>query len=337
MDSKLPIGVVGLGHIGGSIAFSIQEHREVLAFDPDEGTMQSAKRRGIEIVARPEELLGKCGTILFAPPNPALIEAVSNLLAARSKSAQESPLLVVDVASTKTKTIASVSGVVATHRGVTHLSLHPMAGREGSGFDSSDPEVLFRSSWAEIPTAIRAEPRTSLELFEIFSRCMDFEMIPLSAAVHDKAVAVVSHLPHVLAEALGVTLSGLTEVSVARLLAAGSFGSATRVAKGAPERVAELCWPNRAILAAELDNFIEVLARASGSLKEPSPEKFFRFVQQGSSAIAELQDRAEPRTESAVCEADSFWEAIDPIRDSGTLLSDFKFAGDSVSFVSRIG
>ncbi|NNN13892.1 MAG: prephenate dehydrogenase/arogenate dehydrogenase family protein [Acidimicrobiaceae bacterium] len=336
MDSKSSVGVIGLGHIGGSIALSIRDHSEVLAFDPNEATMDSAKRHGIDTVARPEELLGKCGTILFAPPNPALSEAVSNLLATRLKSGQETPLLVVDVASTKIETINSIAGVVAGHRGVTHLSLHPMAGREGSGFDSSDPEVLFRSRWAEIPTAFRAEPGASLDLFEIFSLSMDFEMIPLSAAVHDKAVAVVSHLPHVLAEALGVALSGLSVASVARRLAAGSFGSATRVANGTPERIAELCWANRNTLATELDSFIEILARASGSLKASSPEKFLTFVRQGSAAIAELQGLVESRTESVICRANSFWATIDPIRDSGKFFSDFKLSGDSVSFVTRI-
>ncbi len=337
MDSKLSVGVIGLGHIGGSIALSIREHCEVLAFDPDEATMRNSKRRGIDTVVRPEELLGKCGTILFAPPNPVLSEAVSNLLAARLESGRQTPLLVVDVASTKTETITSIARAVAAHRGVTHLSLHPMAGREGSGFNSSDPEILFRSRWAEIPTAFRAEPRRSLDLFEIFSRSMDFEMIPLSAAVHDKAVAVVSHLPHVLAEALGVALSGHLEVSVARALAAGSFGSATRVANGIPERVAELCWPNRAMLAMELDNFIEVLARVSGSLKESSPKSFLTFVREGSAAIAELQGVVEPKTESVVCEMNSFWGRIDQIRNSGKFLSDFKLTGDSASFVTRIG
>ncbi len=334
MGSKVSIGLVGLGHIGGSLALATRDHCSLLVFDSDKATIQSARRLGLQAAHSLDELLKHCGIILFATPNPVLPHAISELLVSRRNSGLASPLLIVDVASTKVETISSVASVVADHHGVTHLSLHPMAGREGSGFDSANPEVLYRSRWAETSSGFRADPGLSVELFEVLSRSIDFELIPLLAKTHDTAVAAVSHLPHVLAEALGLSVGRLKEATVARLLAAGSFTSATRVANGIPERIAELCWPNRVLLYDEVEKFIEILTELSESLRQSSPEEFLALVRQGSTVLAGLSDTGEQRTEKVVCKLGSFWESIDVMRDSGQRLAGFKLVGDMVSFDS---
>jgi prephenate dehydrogenase len=88
-------------------------------------------------------------------------------------------------------------------------------------------------------------------------------VVPARSDEHDAAAAAISHLPHLLAEALAVTAG---EVPLAFALAAGSFRDGTRVAGTRPELIAALCDGNRAALARVLDETLAELTRARDAL-----------------------------------------------------------------------
>ena len=87
-------------------------------------------------------------------------------------------------------------------------------------------------------------------------------VVPASSDEHDAAAAAISHLPHLLAEALAVTAG---EVPLAFALAAGSFRDGTRVAGTAPDLVRAMCEANSSQLV-PADRVIELLSRARDSL-----------------------------------------------------------------------
>ena len=88
-------------------------------------------------------------------------------------------------------------------------------------------------------------------------------LVPARSDEHDAAAAAISHLPHLLAEALAVTAS---EVPLAFALAAGSFRDGTRVAGSAPDLVRAMCEANSSQLLPTVDRAIELLAEARESL-----------------------------------------------------------------------
>jgi prephenate dehydrogenase len=88
-------------------------------------------------------------------------------------------------------------------------------------------------------------------------------VVPAKSDEHDAAAAAISHLPHLLAEALAVTAA---EVPLAFALAAGSFRDGTRVAASPPDLVRAMCEGNSNQLLPALDQVIELLGRARDSL-----------------------------------------------------------------------
>jgi len=88
-------------------------------------------------------------------------------------------------------------------------------------------------------------------------------VVPAKSDEHDAAAAAISHLPHLLAEALAVAAG---EVPLAFALAAGSFRDGTRVAGTAPDLVRAMCEANSGQLLPAVDRVIELLARARESL-----------------------------------------------------------------------
>jgi prephenate dehydrogenase len=88
-------------------------------------------------------------------------------------------------------------------------------------------------------------------------------VVPARSDEHDAAAAAISHLPHLMAEALAATAG---QVPLAFALAAGSFRDGTRVAATAPDLVRAMCEANSEQLLPALDRSIEMLAKARQSL-----------------------------------------------------------------------
>ena len=90
-------------------------------------------------------------------------------------------------------------------------------------------------------------------------------VVPAKSGEHDTAVAAISHLPHLLAEALASTAG---DVPLAFALAAGSFRDGTRVAGTAPELVRAMCEANAEELIPTLDHALELLHRTRNTLAD---------------------------------------------------------------------
>ncbi|WP_425462310.1 prephenate dehydrogenase dimerization domain-containing protein [Micromonospora pisi] len=93
-------------------------------------------------------------------------------------------------------------------------------------------------------------------------------MVPATAAEHDRAVAAVSHVPHLLAAAL---VAGAADDPLAGTLAAGSFRDGTRVAATRPELVAAMCGGNADAVGPALDAVLEALHRARAAVDADDP------------------------------------------------------------------
>jgi prephenate dehydrogenase len=138
---------------------------------------------------------------------------------------------------------------------------HPMAGTAHSGWAAGYPGLFTGTPWV-VSVDDHVDPTVWSAVVTLALDCGAL-VVPAKSDDHDAAAAAISHLPHLLAEALAV-IAG--DVPLAFALAAGSFRDGTRVAATAPDLVRAMCEANSDQLVPAADRVIELLSRARGSL-----------------------------------------------------------------------
>ena len=138
---------------------------------------------------------------------------------------------------------------------------HPMTGTAQSGWAAGYAGLFTRAPWV-VSVDDHVDPTVWSMVMTLALDCGAL-VVPARSDEHDAAAAAISHLPHLLAEALAVTAA---EVPLAFALAAGSFRDGTRVAATAPDLVRAMCEGNSAQLLPAVDRTIDLLSRARDSL-----------------------------------------------------------------------
>lgn len=240
-----PVGVVGLGQLGGSLAAAlVAAGREVTGWDVDPGARAAAAARGVRI----GQEMG--GVVVLAVPLPAMPTALAPL-------AVHPDATVTDLGSVK----RPVLGTVGAAFGRRFVGGHPMCGTERSGHEATDPALFRGARWA-----VCLEPDTELPRWlRVAEVALDAgaEVVPVTAAEHDDAVAAISHVPHLLAAALAAAAGQAGPLALS--LAAGSFRDGTRVAGSDPALVTAMVEGNAGPVA-------DALARVREQLDRPWPE-----------------------------------------------------------------
>ncbi|WP_137725739.1 prephenate dehydrogenase [Prescottella subtropica] len=250
--------VLGLGLIGGSVLrAAVAAGRTGWGWNRSTGSVDAARLDGFDadtdLVAVLRRAAASSALIVVAVPMP----AVDATLAAIAEHAPGCP--VTDVVSVK----AEVAAAVARH-GLQgrFVGGHPMAGTSQSGWEAGDAD-LFRDAVWVVSADDGVDPHIFGKVTRLALDC-GAVVVPAESSEHDAAVARISHLPHVLAEALAS--SGAAGGDLALGLAAGSFRDGTRVAGSAPPLVRAMCEGNRDALLTALDETLEVLAQARDEL-----------------------------------------------------------------------
>ena len=233
--------VVGAGLIGGSAARRLHAlGADVVVVDPDPGTRAAAAAAGLAVA---EVVPSDCALLVVATPLDVLPAVLADV-AGRTRA------VVVDVGSVKATAAAAAEAAGLADRWV---GCHPMAGTELSGFAHSSADLLVGATWAVTRGAGPVE-RVVSWLVESF----EATVVVLDAEAHDRAVALVSHAPHVLANALLEVVEAAADPAAAHL-AAGSFRDGTRVAGRDPLRSRNMLTDNAAALGPVLDDLVAVL------------------------------------------------------------------------------
>jgi len=287
MAFELPgrVGIVGLGHIGASLALRLARRVELAVHDTDPGAVVWVCEHAPGAVSGWEGVVA-AEVVLVASPTPT-VPAVLGALASSGATG-----LVLDV--------ASVKGALVGQRpaGLRHLSVHPMAGREGAGAASADPAILDGSTWAFVLDGSEMDADVATALTLVLDLLGAAAVVGVSWESHDAVLAAVSHLPHALAEAMGLLLASAEVAPVGWWLASGSLRDATRVARSDPHRVAEMLVPNRDELARVLGRYREVLGLLEAALEAPSE-------------LVALLSRAHDAAEAIVAPSEPLsWEAL---------------------------
>ncbi|MGW5386936.1 prephenate dehydrogenase [Nocardia sp. NPDC003963] len=257
-DDHTALCVLGTGLIGGSLLRAATAAGwTAWGYNRSAPGVAAARTSGFDVDADLPAVLRRAAAsdalVVVAVPMP----AVNAMLDAIAEHAPECALT--DVVSVKAPVAAAVRRYGLEAR---YVGGHPMAGTSESGWQATDPELFREAAWA-----VGVDPGTDPDSWARVTRlALDCGavVVPVLAAEHDRAVARVSHLPHVLAEALAV--AGARGGDLALGLAAGSFRDGTRVAGTAPDLVRAICEPNSDALLAVLDETLTALSEARESL-----------------------------------------------------------------------
>lgn len=208
--------VLGTGLIGTSVSIALRHTGwEVTGWDPDEAALGGAHRLGAldHRATSTNDAVAEAELIVAAAPAGAIVATLSGL---------RTDALVTDVAGVKTPVVEAASHLPHFVGG------HPMAGRETTGPDGASGSLFRGAPW--ILTSDGADPADLARMKEIVS---SFGAVPavMSAASHDRAVALSSHLPHVVATTL---VRELVSDPEAAGLAGGGFRDLTRIAMSEP-------------------------------------------------------------------------------------------------------
>jgi arogenate dehydrogenase (NADP+) len=263
-----PVGIVGLGLIGGSLGLELQAAgAEVKALVHREATAATARRRGLAAeVSTDPAVLRDCGLMVLALPLDRLLDPVPELVAALPAEA-----VITDVGSVKLPVLARWEGLV----GGRFVAGHPMAGTARSGVEAGELGLFRGRPWVATPSG--ATDPAALEAVKELAGAVGARWLTCDAADHDRAVALISHLPVLVSAALlqsadrgsrqpleaGATPAGAGSgpeeglPALVRALASSGFADTTRVGGGNPELGTLMARSNREAVLAALRSYRE--------------------------------------------------------------------------------
>ena len=240
--------MLGVGLIGGSIGLAARRRAgaHVCGYDADDGVRRRALELGAvdRVAGDLAEAVRDADVVFVATPVGALVQTVRLALASAPQDA-----VVTDVGSTK-RVLAEVGADERLIGG------HPLAGAETAGVEHAREDLFDGAVWYLTP----ATGSTAGVLYERLHRLLTAigaRPTAIGADAHDRLLAVVSHLPHLLANVLVAQAAGtLGADEPGSLPAVGpSFRDATRVAGANSAIWTDIFMSNRDALIAAIDEF----------------------------------------------------------------------------------
>jgi len=250
-DIKLKhVTIVGVGLLGGSAALAIRAHDpqvSIAGVGRRQSSLDEAVRLGVINSAHLDasEVAARTDLVILATPVGAFEKHLRAVAPVLRRGA-----VVTDVGSTKAAIVRMAERVLG--KGGPFVGSHPMAGSEkkGVGFARGD---LFTGATCIITPTPHTPPRVTRRVERLW-QAMGMRTVRMAPAAHDKAMASVSHLPHVLAGIL-MMLPAKGDLDVS----ATGFRDATRLAGGDPEMWRDILLTNRRAILAAIDAFDEDL------------------------------------------------------------------------------
>ena len=256
--------MVGLGLIGSSLArrafVDPAIAREVVAWDASPSVRARVEELGIvhRVASDPADAARDADCVVLCVPVGAMAAAAGTLLPHMATGS-----ILTDVGSTKQSVIRGIAPLLRP--GISFVPAHPLAGTEHSGPDSGFP-TLFEGRWALLTPLEDGDASAVGRVVRMWQLCgaMTREMDP---AHHDRVLAIVSHLPHLLAFTICGTADDLQDESRSEVLqfAATGFRDFTRIAASDPTMWRDVFLNNRDALLEMLARFTEdaqAMARA---------------------------------------------------------------------------
>ncbi len=263
------VAIVGVGLIGGSIGLALRQRnlaKNVVGIGRRQASLRMARRVGAvsHTTVDLNKGVAEAELVIVCTPVGRIVEHVR-----QAAQHGHERVLITDVGSVKQAIVEALDGGLA--RGCRFLGSHPLAGSEKTGptYASAD---LFDGRLA-ILTPTKNTRAEDFDLLEQFWQSLGSVVVQMTPEEHDQALATISHLPHVAAAALALTLPE----KYFRLSGTGLLDT-TRVAGGDPELWRQILTLNRDNVLTALEQYGAKLAALHAVLRDNNQDEITRFL-----------------------------------------------------------
>lgn len=285
----MKIGIVGLGLIGASMAKALSgAGHTVLGDDIDADVLKRAVLTEA-ISARLDDINAKTLDMLLISVYP---DDTVKYLSVYAPLLKDGAVLA-DLCGIKREIVAEMKRLKAQYPAIEFIGLHPMAGKEYSGFKYSSPLLFENASLLAVPVDMPLEVLAKVKQTMLG---VGFKgMVITTAEEHDKIISYTSQLAHIVSSSyvqneMAKSIYGFT---------AGSFRDMTRVARLNPVMWTQLLMQNRDMLSLELSDLIQNLTEFKDALDGCDDKKLCEKLEKGNRIKCEIEkDRVKKTKES---------------------------------------
>jgi prephenate dehydrogenase len=267
------VAILGVGLIGGSIGLALRERKlakEVVGIGRRESALAMAQKLGAIDRSTTSLAQGVADAEIVVVATP--VDTVAEFTL---KVAEVCPprTTITDAGSTKETIVAAVErGLTGRRDGPWFIGSHPIAGDHRTGVEFARAELFDGRKTVVTPTA-HSHRASTLDV-ERFWRSLGADVVTMSPAEHDAALAATSHLPHLVAYALAfATPNELLP------LAASGWRDTTRIAGSDPNLWRPIFAANRVHVLEALDRFTEVVALVRESLETGDDQELYGILE----------------------------------------------------------
>jgi len=268
------VAIVGVGLIGGSLALALKEAGvagHILGFDLDLHNLDQALQLGVidHACSEAEELFA-ADLIFLSTPVLAMAAALTAIAPHLKPGA-----ILTDGGSVKEAVITALESLLPPT--VRYVPGHPISGTERSGAQAAFA-TLYRGKRCILTPTERTDPQ-ALALVTALWQAVGCEVILMDAEKHDRILAAISHLPHMVAYALVNAVGAYDRYEENILLySAGGFRDFTRIASSDPTMWRDIALTNRDALLEMIERFeadLTQLKEAIRSADGPTLHSYF--------------------------------------------------------------
>ncbi len=267
------VALIGIGLIGSSLARVVRREKlagEVVVSSRSAPTLERARQLdlGDRYLLDAAEAVRDADLVLVSVPVGA-----SGAVAAAIAPSLKKGAIVTDVGSTKGSVIAQMQPLLPEH--VHFIPGHPIAGTEDSGPDAGFAE-LFEGRWCILTPLANTDAAALESLTTFWTRCGAM-VDTMDPDHHDKVLAIVSHLPHIIAYNIVGTADDLETVTKSEVIkySASGFRDFTRLAASDPTMWRDVCLNNSEAILEMLARFSEDLAALQRAIRWRDGDKLF--------------------------------------------------------------
>ncbi|HIV49022.1 MAG TPA: prephenate dehydrogenase [Candidatus Helicobacter avicola] len=272
MEHKLNAGIIGLGLIGGSMGLALRELGGfgcIAGFDNNPLHSQQALSLGLvdECISL-EELISDGDVLFLATPVESIIALLPKLTSIKSSAT------IIDLGGTKELIIKHIPDSIRKN----FIAAHPMAGTEFYGPKAALPH-LFKDSiviLANLEESGEAQIQMAREIF----LGIGMKIIKMDAHEHDRHIALISHMPHIISYALANAVLSQEDPQTILALIGGGFRSMSRLSKSSPKMWNDIFKQNTQNVLDSITSFQDELQKAKNMLESKDWEGLETFMAQ---------------------------------------------------------
>lgn len=268
------LAVVGVGLIGGSFAAALRQAGQVgkvLGVGRNAQSLARAVALGlIDEAVTAEAAAAQADLIMLATP----VGGLTNVLSQMRPHLAPNTILT-DGGSTKAEVVVAARDALGDRIG-QFVPGHPIAGAERTGPEAADAS-LYRGRTV-ILTPVPENGAAAMTLVRRAWQACGADVIDMDAGAHDRVLASVSHLPHLLSSVYMEQVATAADAATRLDLAGSGFRDFTRIAAGSPEMWRDIFLSNRDAMLAELAAVRGVLDRAERAIADGDGEALLTLL-----------------------------------------------------------